>query len=467
LRHLTAAVLCFLLPVCALAESSAYIGATGTQMNGSTVPSEITNADVINMTKAGIGEQTIVAAIQHGPTKFDTSAQALIILKTGGVSDLVLNAVLGAVNNKDQTRTPQIVDAAALFQKALNAIGPHEKIAAVRSTRWKGVELRNAQGGTQSFERESIRVYPDSAYMTSRGSAGPLQTRVVTPDFSYSSSGNMTAAIPTTDLETIRDQLTFDTFNIAQHAEDFTITYAGEEQIGAVNAEKLKISKSGRAVTWLIDPQTGRLLSARLSEPSGDVETHFADWRLLSGIYSPFKRQMTGPGGSNDLTIAEYEINPPIDEKLFQRPARNISQGLSLKVMQSQSVPYTQESGGGVSTSCNIVGTANTSAYANTVGTNTYGNATTNSNQHMSCNSYDTTVRWPHVLNVMFADASDGNSYMFACDRAWRWSKCVPLQAGQIFSARFTDKGLEVEAFNTKGKQENPTYHVLQSRSSR
>jgi hypothetical protein len=252
-----------------------------------------------------------------------------------------------------------------------------------------------------------------------------------------------------------------------QHPEDFNITYAGEEQIGTANAQKLKISKSGRDVIWLIDPQTGRLLSTRLSGPSGDVEVDFSDWRLLDGIYCAFKRRMTSPGGSYDLTIAEYEINPSIEVKLFQRPARNISQGLSIKVMQSQSVPYTQESGGGVSTSCNIVGTANTSAYANTVGNNTYGNATTNSNQHMSCNSYDTTVRWPHVLNVMFADASDGNSYMFACDRAWRWSKCVPLQAGQSFSAHFTDKGLEVEAFNTKGKEENPTYHVLQSRSSR
>jgi len=452
-KQLIAVVLCVLLPVSALAESAVYNVAS----DSTPIPSEITNADVINMAKAGIGEQTIIAAIQHGPTKFDASAQALIILKTAGVSDNVLNAILGAVNNRDQTRTPPSVDAAALFQKALSAIGPHEKLTAIHSTRWKGVEIHNAQGGTQSFERESIRVYPDSVYTTSRTSAGLLQTRVVTPDFNYRSSGNMTTAIPPTDLETIRDQLTFDTFNIAQHAEDFTITSAGEEQIGTANAEKLKISKSGRDVIWLIDPQTGRLLSSRLSGPSGDVETDFSDWRLLNGIYSPFKRRMAGPGGSYDLTIAEYDINPSIDEKLFQRPAGNMRQGLSLKVMQSQSVPYIQQSGGGISTTCSIVGTANTSAYANTAGNTTYGNATTNSNQHMNCNSYDTTVRWPHVLNVMFAEASDGNSYMFACDRAWRWSKCVPLQAGQVFTAHFTDKGLEVEG----KRQSNPGVVLL------
>jgi hypothetical protein len=163
--------------------------------------------------------------------------------------------------------------------------------------------------------------------------------------------------------------------------------------------------------------------------------------------------------------IAEYEINPAIDEKIFQRPSQSPSQGVTLKVLQAQSVPYIQQSGGDISTSCSIVGNSNTSAYANTVGSSTYGNATTNSNQHMNCSSYDTTVRWPHVLNVMFAEASDGNSYMFACDRAWRWSKCVPLQVGQVFNARFTDKGLEVDGLNAKGKEESPIYHVLQSKS--
>ena len=37
----------------------------------------ITNADVVSMTKSGLGEQTIVLAIQQGPTAFDTSPQAI------------------------------------------------------------------------------------------------------------------------------------------------------------------------------------------------------------------------------------------------------------------------------------------------------------------------------------------------------------------------------------------------------
>ena len=54
----------------------------------------LTNADVIEMSKAGLPERTIVLAIQKGPTSFDTSPQALIQLKNQGVSPTVLDAML-------------------------------------------------------------------------------------------------------------------------------------------------------------------------------------------------------------------------------------------------------------------------------------------------------------------------------------------------------------------------------------
>jgi hypothetical protein len=435
---------------------------------GQAAPVQITNSDVISMTKAGIGEQTIILAIQRGPVKFDTSPQALIALKTGGVSDQVLNAILASVNGKGQiSAEAQSAAAQALFQKALDAIGPHDKTALIHSYRWRGQVIQSTQGKNTSFERETVRIYPDKVYTSLKAATGPLQKQVITPEFNYRTAGTMTVAVPPTDLEAARTGFEFEVIYIAQHADAYTVTFAEDKHGENGDVGKLKISKSGKEVVWEIDTHTGRLLSAIQSSASGDVVTEYSDWQLVDGVYVPFKRHVTEPARSSDFTISDYALNPTIDESLFQPPNQSPSQGLTLKVLQEQSVPYTQESGGGVSTSCNIVGNANTSGYANTAGNSTFGNATTTSNQHMSCNSYDTTVRWPHVLNVMFAEASDGNSYMFACDRAWRWSKCVSLQAGQVFNARFTDKGLEVEAFSTKGKEENPTYHVLQSKSLR
>ena len=439
---------------------------------GQAAPNAITNSDVISMTKAGIGEQTIILAIQHGPDKFDTSPQALIALKGAGVSDQVLNAILASANSKNQTSPEdQRAAAQALFQKALDAIGPHETLMAVHSYRLKANVTASGQGKALSFTREEVSVFPDEDYTTSQPSTGPLQKRVITSDFSYTSTGTFTSAVPPADLETARELSEFGTMQIAQRAADYTITSAGTEQRESVTVEKLKISKEGKYILWDVDPQTGRILSSSQETAKGNVAREFSDYRLVQGIYVPFKVVTTQFGHTAEFAITEYELNPAVDPTLFQRPtqapAQAATQGLTLKVLQEQSVPYTQESGGGISTSCNIVGTANTSAYVNAYGNSAYGNATTNSNQQMTCNSYDTTIRWPHVLNVMFAQASDGNSYIIACDRAWRWSKCVPLRAGDVFKAHFTEKGIEVEAINTKDKEENPTYHILQSKSWR
>ena len=59
-------------------------------------PKTYTNADVIKMAKAGLDDSTIVLAIQQHPAQYDTSADALVDLKTQGVSQAVINAMLTA-----------------------------------------------------------------------------------------------------------------------------------------------------------------------------------------------------------------------------------------------------------------------------------------------------------------------------------------------------------------------------------
>jgi hypothetical protein len=307
-----------------------------------TAPIQITNSDVISMTKAGIGEQTIIHAIQRGPDKFDISPQALIALKAAGVSDHVLDAMLSASRGENsEAKSPPTF-------RIGDISNPSERMA----------------------------------YENSIGQANP-------------------------------------------------------------------IAKEGYLEAFL------------QSYPQSVAKPTVVE--MLAEIKRQAPTHTLPPQAQNPITILPQAQNPIT----IQMPPQTTTQGLTLRVLQEQSVPYTQESGGGISTSCNIDGTANTSAHVNSYGNSAYGNATTNSNQHMTCSSYDTTIRWPHVLNVMYAQASDGNSYIIACDRAWRWSKCVPLRAGDVFNARFTDKGIEVEAINTQGKEENPTYHILQSKSWR
>jgi hypothetical protein len=389
---------------------------------GQPAPAEITNSDVISMTKAGIGEKTIVLAVQRGPVKFDTSPQALIALKHAGVSDQVLNAILSApreTNSKAKSSQSQP------FSQAAQQPRPEE----------------NAQHSVQAGEsRNACAPQPGETFV-----ASAARTTCCEKDFGRACS-NLARFYETGTQGLPRD------LSIANDLKKRACGKGEEEDCSVkINdpSERMAFERAGA----LTDP----IAKVASLETFLQFYPQSVAKQDVLAILAETKRQATTntspPQTPNPITI--------------QRAPQAPSQSLTLKVLQEESVPYTQESRGGISTSCNIVGTANTSAYVNAYGNSAYGNATTNSNQHMSCNSYDTTMRWPHVLNVMFVEASNGISYIIACDRAWRWSKCVPLRAGDVFNARFTEKGIEVQAVNTKGKQESPTYQILQSKSLR
>jgi hypothetical protein len=54
----------------------------------------LTNADVVKMVKAELSENTIILAIQNSPNAFDTSPNGLIELKTAGVGEKIIDAML-------------------------------------------------------------------------------------------------------------------------------------------------------------------------------------------------------------------------------------------------------------------------------------------------------------------------------------------------------------------------------------
>ena len=56
----------------------------------------LTNADIVTMTKNGFAPSLIITAIKSSKTDFDVSAQALVDLKSAGVDQSVLEAMLSA-----------------------------------------------------------------------------------------------------------------------------------------------------------------------------------------------------------------------------------------------------------------------------------------------------------------------------------------------------------------------------------
>lgn len=65
----------------------------------------LTNAKIIEMAKAGLGDEVVLSKIKSSDCKFDVSADALIELKKGGVSDAVIALMLEKGNEKASADT--------------------------------------------------------------------------------------------------------------------------------------------------------------------------------------------------------------------------------------------------------------------------------------------------------------------------------------------------------------------------
>jgi len=427
----------------------------------------LTNADIINLAKSGIGDQTIILSIQKAATKFDTSPEALIQLKTAGVSDAVLNAMLTARSPAPAAEIqPVQQDCSATLDKVLASVGSPEKLASIHSLRLVANSVVSKPSGTNAFELDRVTMLTGSIHASIRTTTGTSMTVVMTPEFNYLVAGKMTTAVPPATLQDLQYGLQLDLIYISQHRDQYSCLQDGMEQIGNVSTAKLKIKSGAVEGQFNVDPIADRLLRMTYQNGiSGQTVADFSDWRPVDEIYVPFKRHVVSGDVKTDLNLSEYQVNPTTDAALFQPLSAQVAASVTLKVLQSESVPYTVETNGGISTACNISGSTNTSITASTYGNTTYGNATSTPNLQMNCRSSDTTIRWKHVLNAMFVQASDGNAYIIACDRAWAWSKCKALKAGDTFLATLGDKGFVVQSFNGKSKEQEATYRVLQSKS--
>jgi hypothetical protein len=81
-----------------LTDSSGQTWSHREQSSGTIAPSgaALHNEDIIKLVKVGIDDATITAKIKSSKCQFDTSTDALVLLKKSGVSTVVLNAMVGA-----------------------------------------------------------------------------------------------------------------------------------------------------------------------------------------------------------------------------------------------------------------------------------------------------------------------------------------------------------------------------------
>jgi hypothetical protein len=132
----------------------------------------LTNKNITDLQKAGLGDEIILAKISSSKCSFDLSTDALVDLKAKGVSSEVIKAMLSknegsspvintAVSTSKAGASPELVNYVYLVQKEHKAMLPLEKSVAGKRTKnygIKGVVLLQVEGANSGLQISAEQV---------------------------------------------------------------------------------------------------------------------------------------------------------------------------------------------------------------------------------------------------------------------------------------------------------------------
>lgn len=148
-----------------------------------TSPSELTNKDIVDMIKAGLSVDVVMAKIRTTPSRFDTTPSVLAELKAAGIPDMVIAAMVerpAASTSTSTTPIPgsletKVPDGTALEIQLKNTLsGQEAKVGdVVDFTVLRAVEVN----GIIVFEKDSVaRARVTTSKKAGRwGKAGKLE----------------------------------------------------------------------------------------------------------------------------------------------------------------------------------------------------------------------------------------------------------------------------------------------------
>jgi len=115
----------------------------------------LTNARIIDMTKAGLSSEVILVKIKTSVDRFDTSSDALIDLKKSGVADEVIAAVIN-VGRRGSDRDATALNSAA-NAKANGLPVENSAKASLESARTIAIQKSSLNPSPQALEKELLK----------------------------------------------------------------------------------------------------------------------------------------------------------------------------------------------------------------------------------------------------------------------------------------------------------------------
>ena len=107
----------------------------------------------------------------------------------------------------------------------------------------------------------------------------------------------------------------------------YTVEYLGTEDVEGTEAHKIKINKEDKVEYTFLDPESFyEIKNIQVESVDGkevSSATVYSNFKTQDGIVYPFTIQQDNPMmGATTITITALTLNPPVDEKIFEMPAK-------------------------------------------------------------------------------------------------------------------------------------------------
>jgi zinc protease len=286
---------------------------------------KVNAADVARVAEKYVHKDKLAVLVVGKANDFDRPLASLGEVKT---IDIAIPPP-GASKKKETVAggaSPSSSEGRALFDKAIAAMGGKQKLAAVKAVRFRGNALEKTPQGDLQAQVEALVVYPDRMYQKLALPMGELNM-VVSPDAAFMSMGPRSRDLPASQKEELVKEIKRDPVYLAQNAESKSVTFsvAGKEKVGDKDTSVLLISADGVEQKWYLD-DAGNLLRSEYDTVGQEGPRHvvndYSDLRPVEGIVFAFKsKRMENGAEAGTMEIREVQINPEVDQALFQKPA--------------------------------------------------------------------------------------------------------------------------------------------------
>jgi hypothetical protein len=447
---------------------SASVSAQSSQSD--TTAPVLNNKDVIEMLKAGLGQEIVIAKIKSSNCAFDTSPDALKSLKAANVPDAVILGMVQAPLFKveKQSTISELPSLDQILEKYVQSLGGREAI-----------EKRTTRVIKGSFEYQGKRG-TSTGYWKAPNKFGSVTD---SPEFGRASEGfDGTVAWADSTQTGLREKSGQELSMVKRYSDFYYALHLhvlfpkmivkGEQKVAERRTYLVEADPGdGSLVRIYFEAETGLVArtDTESDTPQGRMTAiwYFDDYREIDGTKVAFSRRRPSASGDYVLRVNEVLNDVPIDDVIFSKPTVSAKiQSLSapgialaptaLRAVAWRGVPWVTTSyyqqQGNANTNCTGSGTW--------IGNIWQGNSSCTT-QYTPSQSVP--INWQHYTIYNLVETSD-SMMVLACTRNWALSKCTYLIPGNTFEFENNKGKISIKGHKVgKDKEQTLDFDIVSS----